>query len=599
MHSKYKKNKRQVNEMSHQLSGVPLWPKYDLMVDKRFMPKSITIYDDNNDPIPTNFDEEHDTHSVIIYDDNHISAEISYTTYETDTNQYYKYGHTQLTEDQVQELLAAAKKTKEIRMNKRQMNESNPYKHDYKIHNFPKYELGIDRRFMPSSINFYDSDGELIDIDDYPDHEYFDVTINKDNSAQISYTTFGDEEYLKFSDTQLTDEQVQELLAAARKTEQFRKNKQRGMKEETTTGSVGGQYQTPLNVGKPIKRKNTYPPVNEQKIHLTEKEYMSLLKKVMVNEFVYNSGAGKNTSKSKTAPKRTDLNTITPEKNSFKPFMGNGQLTDHQRVSGYNGGMHDFTYDSLPEKAKKTNEKAFKEGGKSAQKIFDDAAKRAEQRYDNTPAMVSLGGDIELDDKAKPKRKPSITESKKVIKESHYDKDSKFKSLTQAQFDKLIEFLKAERGDEKTLAKYAKLTGQDTEWLSKYHYEYGKRNDEIKKLEDYYKKSNPVKENKSFILPHGQVLTEDTLNQYLEDNSKKLANKDFIVEDAYGDRVYVKWGKVVEIKPLKNLLKENQQRETMTKLFNNEKNNNKKYVFDENSYFNNFFKKITNENIKD
>lgn len=382
-----------------------------------------------------------------------------------------------------------------------------------------------------------------------------------------------------------------------------KKRRVKGVKEATSSASSGA-YQTPLNVGQPVRRKKRVNAMNEEIIPITEKEYMSLLKKVMLNEFVYNSKAGKNTSVSRKPDNRESLNGVSIPKNTFKPNKGNGDLTDDQRIEGYQGGMHDYEYDYMPEKAKQNNLKAFKQGGESAEKLLGDAKKRSETRSKANPNVTIFGSDVEYKNgDSKSKRKETVAESK-LIKEAHYKKDNEFKSLTQDKFDMLIKFLGAERS-EKNITSFAKKLGVTKEWLSLYYYEYAKKPEEIKKLKDFFAKNNKTKgktkmknENHYNVLPYNQVLTEETLNTYLNENAERLTGKEFIVRDNFGDRVYVNWGKVINIKPLKNMVKENEQKQLMQKLFESQTNENKKNYATkgEAEFFNSFLKRMTNEN---
>lgn len=385
-------------------------------------------------------------------------------------------------------------------------------------------------------------------------------------------------------------------------TTKHKKRRVKGVKEATSSASSGA-YQTPLNVGQPVRRKKKVNAMNEEIILITEKEYMSLLKKVMLNEFVYNSKAGKNTSVSRKPDNREALNNISVPKNTFKPNKGNGDLTDDQRTEGYQGGMHDYEYDYMPKKAKDVNLKAFKQGGESAEKLLGDAKKRAETRFKAKDGLGLYGSDVELNPNATPKRKESVAESK-LIKEAHYKKDNKFKSLTKEKFDMLIKFLSAERS-EKNITHFAKKLSVTKEWLSLYYYEYAKKPEEIKKLKDFFAKHHKTKgktkmknENHYNVLPYNQVLTEETLNTYLNENADRLTGKEFIVRDNFGDRVYVNWGKVINIKPLKNMVKENEQKQLMQKLFESQNNENKNNYATkgEAEFFNNFLKRMTNEN---
>lgn len=199
------------------------------------------------------------------------------------------------------------------------------------------------------------------------------------------------------------------------------------IEESTTTASVGGAYQTPFG-GQTIKIKK----MNENNIvEITESQFNEMVKKVLAEEFVYGSEAGKATNKNKGATKSTakqqtkkaddnqqpnisDKETATYYKKS-NPVARDEDKKENLDTEAHQNGMEDLEYDNLPDQAKEQIKKGFEEGGDAGEKLLDQAKKRAKSKDQIKEPLVQMGGDIELS-KKKAKNKPTVAESVKKYK---------------------------------------------------------------------------------------------------------------------------------------------------------------------------------------
>lgn len=204
----------------------------------------------------------------------------------------------------------------------------------------------------------------------------------------------------------------------------FTENKD--IEESTSTASVGGAYQTPFG-GQIIKRKT----MDNNIVEITESQFNEMVKKVLAEEYVYGSEAGKATNKNKGKTKNTakeqmkradknqkpnvsDKQTSTYKKKS-NPIAEDEELKEKLDTEAHQNGMQDLEYDNLPEQAKEQIKKGFEEGGEAGKKLLDQAKKRAKSKDEVKEPLVQMGGDIELS-KKKAKDKPTVAETYKKYK---------------------------------------------------------------------------------------------------------------------------------------------------------------------------------------
>jgi len=241
------------------------------------------------------------------------------------------------------------------------------------------------------------------------------------------------------------------------------KSRKNEIDEATTTGSVGGSYETPVGFvsRKDVKMLDNLKIKSETKMNITLENIEKLVKRTLIHEEVYSQkpsvdnltynkaaeGKGKdisnkNAKKGKTyssyAAKKTQSNTkktgveskkSTSEsinkvnnslKNNFKEAtvidVNSDKLqNDDQRIEAYANGMQDLEYDSITDDKKKKNteyilNKNSMESPNSQdtgvnQQFIDDAKAREGQAYDDylNKNYNIFGSDVTIKPDSNPK----------------------------------------------------------------------------------------------------------------------------------------------------------------------------------------------------
>jgi hypothetical protein len=204
--------------------------------------------------------------------------------------------------------------------------------------------------------------------------------------------------------------------------------------EVTSTGSVGGSYEVAFPASKEdmkeleaLKRNphKMYVENDNDKIqekmankdqNIVEEITVAAFKQIMVEKYVYDSPAAKESAKNatkeverKSMPKKEKS---SPKKENELVDSKNRRLTDEEKLEAHQNGQTDIRYDGISDKARENNEENLKHGDggedglwagenysdpKLGEKMAADAKKRndAQREKDAQRAGVSVGDDFE------------------------------------------------------------------------------------------------------------------------------------------------------------------------------------------------------------
>lgn len=339
------------------------------------------------------------------------------------------------------------------------------------------------------------------------------------------------------------------------------------IEEVTSTGSVGGSYETAFPATKKDMEELEALKRNPSNMYKEDQEIIQEIKikafkQLMAEKYIYGSAAAKASNKNsnaspekKSMPKQTK--NVPKAKNDLVDSKTR-RLTDDEKIEAHKNGLTDLKYDNISEKAKENNEANLKagDGGKSGnwagenysdpnlgKKMIDAAKKRAnaKREKDATMAGVSVGDDFESVPHAgaiskshgfkenKTINKNVVSENKKISDKKHrnkqgfyhYDKDGNY--LSYSKYPKAADTL-AKSGKIATTTIEVKADGKERKF------------DNTNILKD----KGMTETIKKYTFKHRIFETVDEASKFIPSPAKSADNI-FIMEDKLGNNIKFKW----------------------------------------------------------